>query len=75
MANGRALGFARWDKLWAKPYPPPKFIFKIMFLHDFFGYLPLRQPTIQERPIASRYVLNTNILRLTYVPSDLTVLR
>jgi hypothetical protein len=41
--DGRALGFARWDKLWAKPVTPPKFIFKIMFLHDFFGYLPLRQ--------------------------------
>lgn len=40
--DGRALGFARWDKLWAKPAPSPKFIFKIMFLHDFFGYLPLR---------------------------------
>lgn len=41
--DGHALGFARWDKLWAKPVTPSKFIFKIMFLHDFFGYLPLRQ--------------------------------
>ena len=42
--DGRALGFARWEKLWAKPTPPPKFIFKVMFLHDFFWQPPAPPP-------------------------------
>lgn len=32
----------RWDKLWAKRFRPRKLSFKIMFLHDFSGNLPLR---------------------------------
>lgn len=35
--------YPRWDKLWAKLAQAPKLTFNIMFLHDKFGNLPLRQ--------------------------------